>query len=210
MIKRAILPVKPFSKGKSRLSELFEPEVLYRLNVKLFFRTLQIATESQVFDEVLVVSRSKRALRWAAQKGALTLLEQPPKGLNSAVNQAISMLDYRSMGDVVILPTDLPLMSPDDIRQLVALTQETGITIVPDRQQAGTNAICMSGGARITPSFGSNSFQTHCALAIEQGYLLTVWMNEHIGHDLDTATDLETIKSQTDLNEVIQNNYLKG
>lgn len=210
MTKRAIVPVKPFSKGKSRLSELFEPEVLYRLNVKLFFRTLQTVMASQAFDEVLVVSSSKRALRWAEQKGALTLLEQRPRGLNSAVNQAVSVLDSRSLGDLVILPTDLPLMSPQDISQLVALAQNTGITIVPDRHQAGTNAICMSGGARIAPSFGNNSFQKHCALALAQEYPLTVWMNEHLGHDLDTQTDLEIIQSQTDLRETLYNKHLKG
>lgn len=210
MKKRAIVPVKPFSKGKSRLNELFVPEVLYRLNVKLFFRTLQSIMDSQAFDEVLVVSSSKRALRWAEQKGALTLLEQHPRGLNSAVNQAILELDNRALGDLVILPTDLPLMSSEDIRELVALTQSPGITIVPDHHQAGTNAICMSGGARITPSFGTNSFQKHCELTLGQGYTLTVWMNEHLGQDLDTKTDLEIIQSLADLNEILQNNNLKG
>jgi 2-phospho-L-lactate guanylyltransferase len=210
MTKRAIVPVKPFSKGKSRLSASFEPEVLYRLNVKLFFRTLQTVLGSQVFDEVLVISRSKRALSWAEQKGASTLFEQSPRGLNSAVNQAMLALDNRDLGDILVLPTDLPLMTTEDIRGLVTLIDTPGITIVPDRHQAGTNAICMSGGLRITPSFGNNSFQKHCAQALAQGYPLTVWLNEHIGQDLDTDFDLEIIQSQTDLTETLNNNYLKG
>ena len=210
MTKRAIIPVKPFNKGKSRLNQLFEPDVLYRLNVQLYFRTLQTVFASHVFDEVLVVSRSKRALRWAEQKGASTLLEESPRGLNSAVNQAILALDSRSAGDLVILPTDIPLMSAEDIIYLVALTETTGITIVPDRHHAGTNAICMSGGARVSSSFGNNSFQKHCSLAIEKGYELTVWMNEHLGQDLDTQTDLEIIQSQTDLRETLNYNHSKG
>lgn len=207
---RAIVPVKPFNRGKSRLSQLFAPDVLYRLNVSLFFRTLQILFDSQVFDEILVVSRSKRALRWAEEKGASTLLEQSPRGLNSAVSQAILALDSQSKGGLVILPTDLPLMTADDIRQLAVLAEASGITIMPDRHNAGTNAICMNGIARVTASFGTNSFQKHCALAIEQGFALTVWMNKHIGHDLDTETDLELIQSQTDFMEKLQTKQLKG
>lgn len=210
MTKWAIVPVKPFSKGKSRLSGLFKPEVLYRLNIKLFFRTLQTIMESQVIDEVLVVSRSKRALRWAEQKGAKTLLEKPPRGLNSALNQAILFLDSSSLDDIVILPTDLPLMSAEDISELAPLTENPGITIVPDRHKAGTNAICMTGGARIAPSFGLNSFQKHCALAIANGFLLTVWMNEAFAKDLDTETDLEIIQLQTDVKETLINNHSKG
>ena len=210
MTKWAIVPVKPFNRGKSRLGQLFAPEVLYRLNVKLFFRTLQTIFDSQVFDEVLVVSRSKRALRWAEQKGATTLLEHTPRGLNSAVNQAILAVNNHSQGDVVILPTDLPLMTVGDIQHLVALTETGGITIVPDQHHAGTNALCMSAGARVAASFGTNSFQKHCALAIKSGHFLTVWLDEHIGHDLDTETDLEIIQSQTDLKETLQTDHLKG
>ncbi len=199
---RAVIPVKPFSKGKSRLSQVFDPKVLYRLNVTLFFRTLQTVVLSQVFDEVLVVSRSKRALRWADQKGLSTLLEASPHSLNSAIKQAISFLDAKERDGLVILPTDLPLMTTDDLRNLVKLGQKSDMVIVPDCHQAGTNAICLNAKARFEPSFGFGSFQKHCKLALKDDLSVSVWMNKCLQRDLDTQPDWEVIQSQTDLSEI--------
>lgn len=207
---RAVVPVKPFNKGKSRLNHLLEPEALYRLNVSLFFSTLKSLLDSHEFDDVVVISRSKSALRWAEEKGAVALVEQTPRSLNSAVSQAISWLDSRSVADIVVLPTDLPLVTSKDISQLIAISAEPGIIIVPDRHKSGTNAICMKGGARIEPCFGVHSFQKHCSAVLAKDLPLTVWLNERIGMDLDTQTDLEIIQSETDLKINTSNNKLKG
>lgn len=199
---RVIIPVKPFSKGKSRLSQVFDPKALYRLNVALFFRTLQTVVLSQVFDEILIVSRSKRALRWADQKGLSTLLEASPHSLNTAIKQAISFLDAKERGGLVILPTDLPLMATDDLENLARLSQKSDLVIVPDCHQAGTNAICLHAKARFEPSFGFGSFQKHCKLALKEDLNVTVWMNKHLQRDLDTQPDWEVVQSQTDLSEI--------
>ncbi len=137
----AIVPVKPFQTGKSRLGDILCDEDRRQLNCYLLQRTLSILADVGGLDKILVISSDEQVLEAAREAGANVLLETGKRGLNRALYQATNTLDKQN-DRVVIIPTDLPLMTADDVEELLS----TGaippvVVIVPDRCGNGTNAL---------------------------------------------------------------------
>lgn len=194
----AILPVKPFSKGKSRLRSVVVPDELEKLNRQCYERTLEVLSQTPAIDRVLVISRDKKALNLAVDRGCMAVYEQSTSNLNAAVRLGLEFITYRDPGRVLIIPSDLPLLKPADLGQLMTRSQkaesEVFLVIVPDLAQQGTNAMLLSHPELVRPAFGRGSFQKHCAQAVQKGAELIVYLNRDIQQDLDTPTDLEKMK----------------
>jgi len=194
MITWAVLPVKRYSVGKSRLRELFSETGLAELNRQLFESTFTTIQQTPGIDRILVVSREDQALAWCNAHGGVALLEGNPSTLNSAITQAQGFIRQQDGGRVVILPSDLPLMTTNDLQYLVGLADgKRKLVIVPDHFQSGTNALMMSEPDLIEPSFGSGSFRKHTRQAMEKNAELVVYLNENIQWDLDTSLELYRI-----------------
>lgn len=190
----AIIPVKPFSEGKSRLRDCYSLEELYYINRNGFIRTLKTLQKLQQVDRILVVSHDEEALRLAKDKDADCLLEKAPYSLNNGLSQALSSLVGSKSNRVLILPTDLPLLKPEDLECLFKWQRaEPGVTLVPDHYQTGTNAVLLNGVAGFRPQFGRNSFQKHARQAFALTACLEVKLIKNIQHDLDTSKDLNML-----------------
>ena len=194
MITWAILPVKRYSVGKSRLRELFSDTELADLNQQLFESTFTKLQETSRIDKILVVSREVHALEWCSNHGGVALLEDDPSTLNSAITQAQNAVRQHGSGRVVIVPSDLPLMTSNDLDKLIGFADgERKLAIVPDHYQTGTNALVMSEPGLIEPRFGSGSFRKHTRQALGKKAELVVYLNENIQWDLDTSLELYRI-----------------
>lgn len=194
MITWAILPVKRYSVGKSRLRNLFTETELAELNQQLFESTFTKLQKTSGIDKILVVSREERALAWCRTRGGVPLLEDDPSTLNSAIFQAQQAIYEHGYSRVMILPSDLPLMSFRDLESLLMLADgKRKVVIVPDHLQAGTNAIVMSEPKLIVPNFGTGSFRKHTRQALQVNAELVVYLNENIQWDLDTSLELYRI-----------------
>lgn len=73
----AILPVKPFGEGKSRLAEQLHSAERAALSKELLTRVIQTIQAAEVCAESLVISRDNNVLGYAESLGARTLLEAP-------------------------------------------------------------------------------------------------------------------------------------
>ena len=194
MITWAILPVKKYSVGKSRLRNLFSETELAKLNQQLFESTFTKLQETSGIDTILVVSREEHSLAWCQARGGVPLLEDDPSTLNSAISQAQRVISQQGDSRVIILPSDLPLMTSQDLENLISLSDgKRKVVIVPDHLQAGTNALVMSEPQLIEPYFGSGSFRKHTRQALEKNAELVVYLNENIQWDLDTSLELYRI-----------------
>ena len=199
----AIIPVKRFSKGKSRLAGILSPRELYLLNVQNFQSTFLRLQQTPGIDRILTVSREEKALDWAVRHGGWILREGLKSNLNRALTAALEFITTLEPGRILITPTDLPLMISEDIEELLSLLQtNSSAVIVPDQAQAGTNLLCLSSPDLITPSFGNESFQKHCHQVLKKGAGLTVYLNRHIQQDLDTPADLKALSIKIP-NEII-------
>ncbi len=191
MITWALLPVKRFNLGKSRLHEVLSPWELEAENRRLFQRTLSTAKASGIFKQIMVISEDEEALIWASVQGFYALREERTGDLNSALRQAMAAILANGAGSVLVIPTDLPMLTVEDLRLLAEyVPEENGILLVPDHHMTGTNALFFSWPDLMPTAFGMNSCALHCALAEERNLKQVIYLNTHIQHDLDTPEDL--------------------
>jgi 2-phospho-L-lactate guanylyltransferase len=84
----AIVPVKPLSRAKSRLSEALLPEQREQLATELLARTVRLLVPLTQIRGVLVISRDTKALALVRELGANTVQESGAPELNNALLRA--------------------------------------------------------------------------------------------------------------------------
>lgn len=190
----AILPVKPFNQGKSRLHPFLKSEEVYQLNRDFFTATYRRLRACREIDRILVVTKDEEILNLVSEWGGVGLLENTPSSLNLAISQAFSYIQKSNeSGPVLVIPADLPSMRTEDLCEMMMALARTNqfLVVIPDYNQTGTNALYMSKPGLITPMFGRRSFQKHIRQALVKSINLTVWLNDTMQSDLDTLQDLE-------------------
>jgi 2-phospho-L-lactate/phosphoenolpyruvate guanylyltransferase len=191
----AIIPVKSLQEGKSRLSGILSDSDRYHLNVELLGNTLRILCQSPAIENVMVVSRDTQVQTIAAGLNVRVLQETPGLDLNAAVTYGVKEAVRQGAQSILILPSDLPLLSATEIDALVEqIPQAPSLTIAPDRRMEGTNALLVSPPSGFSFQFGLNSFQKHVAQSKQKGMNLQIVHSWSLGLDLDLPNDLETLK----------------
>lgn len=217
-----VVPVKPFSEGKSRLATCISPQERRLLNRDLLNRTLAAIDQAHLDAEVLVVSRDSRALAVAKRAGNRTLAEAhdlspqaspnpesatdgpPPSSgwpndigrelrLNAALTQAVVHAAALGASKVLILPTDLPNLTAEDIRNMASSRGGDPQVIIAPSRDGGTNALMLQPAHAIPFSFGPDSFLHHQRLAAEAGIPVRVVKSDSLLFDIDLPEDYEVI-----------------
>ncbi|RPI34296.1 MAG: 2-phospho-L-lactate guanylyltransferase [Chloroflexota bacterium] len=193
----AIVPVKPLRRGKSRLSGVLSEEERTVLNRYLLAHTLDTLKAIPEIEHVLVVSRDPAALALAREHGARTVQENGAPHLNVALTRAtVVVKNYASRG-VLIVPADLPLISPQDVRSMLECAYDPPVVVVaPDRQREGTNALLVCPVGLIQYNFGPGSFQRHCDRAHQAGARLEICDLHSLALDVDLPEDLDLVSEE--------------
>lgn len=190
----AIVPVKPLSRGKSRLAAALNEEQRSKLNEDLLAHTLQTLSEIKEFEQILVVSRDTHALTIARNHGARTVREDGKPHLNTALTRATVVAKVYGTSNVLVLPVDLPLLTRDDVLALLEKADQPPVVVIaPDRHQRGTNAMLVSPAGLIEYDFGEDSFRRHCEAARKAGARLEVVNLPSLALDLDVPEDLDEL-----------------
>jgi 2-phospho-L-lactate/phosphoenolpyruvate guanylyltransferase len=182
----AIIPIKPFSAGKSRLAALLGAEQRAALNRQLFGRVLDAVFGRFHHDRVAVVTTDPLVLAMMRGLGVHGL-EETGSGLNAALGLACRYAAERGADAIAVLPGDLPTVTAADVTALVsALSDARSCVIAPDDQEEGTNALALAPPAADFFRFGPQSFQAHLAEARARGLPLRIVRRPGLAHDLDT------------------------
>ena len=188
----AIVPVKPLRRGKSRLSGVLSLEARTALNHYLLSNTLDILASIPEIEYSLVVSRDPEALTIAREYRARTVQEQGSPQLNVALTRATMVAVSHSVQAVLIVPADLPLLTVDDIREVLNRAIDPPVVVItPDRHRQGTNAMLVSPPGLIRYEYGPDSFQKHCQQARKAGARLEICERASVALDIDFPEDLE-------------------
>lgn len=188
----AIIPVKPLSRGKSRLSEVLSPEERQRLSEMLFRRVLTAVKGTPQVAGTLVISRDPRALAIARDMSAHTVQESGAPELNNALMRATQVVGGWRGGAVLILPADLPLVTPEDLSGMIALGQDNlTVVIATDQRDDGTNAMLVRPPGLFQYAYGTESFHRHIDLAKAAGASVKVFRSDRLALDIDVPADLE-------------------
>lgn len=191
----AIVPVKPFTRAKSRLAAVLSPLDRVELAEKLLRHTIATVQQVPEVTGVLVVSRDNKALAVAREAGAHTVQESGMPELNNALMRATEVVKAWRGGAVLILPADLPLIAPEDLRELVRMGDEdNSVVIAPDRAEDGTNALLVRPPMLIQYAYGPGSFRRHYDRALEARAVVRTYRSERIMLDIDVPADLEVYR----------------
>ncbi|MGK2851432.1 MAG: 2-phospho-L-lactate guanylyltransferase [Candidatus Limnocylindrales bacterium] len=187
----AIIPVGTLEGAKSRLGAVLDAEERHELAASLARRTIAAAVATPTVDEVLVITPDDEVRALALELGARPI-RQRTSGLNDGLREARAEAIAAGAGAILILPTDLPHITPDDVGAVVASLQRGRrplVVIVADRHGRGTNALLVAPPDVIDFCFGGDSRAAHAAAAIDAGALL-VELAGPLRLDLDTPDDL--------------------
>jgi 2-phospho-L-lactate guanylyltransferase len=186
----AVVPVKEMTAAKQRLSQALSPAARQALACVMLEDVLGTLAATPELAGILVVTSEPVATAMAQRFGAETTIEGAHEGHTGAVRAAAALLKRRDVA-MLALPGDIPLVRPDDIRQIIdARKPAPSFTIVPARDEQGSNAVLCSPADVVPLRFGENSFFPHLAAARECGIEPRVLRLPRIGLDIDTADDL--------------------
>lgn len=196
----AIIPVRSLSTGKTRLSAAVSPEVRKELTKRMLAVTMAACKQSEVIDQILVISPDVEALAFAHSIDHEVLnvrQDDHPGGLIPALEQARSIGMVNQFATMIILFADLPLVNGEDVARLASITGP--IALAPDQAEQGTNGLLLRRAdfepASFRFQFGTESFLAHCAESERLGITPGIVRTPGLGFDLDTPEDLGTLIS---------------
>jgi 2-phospho-L-lactate guanylyltransferase len=177
-----LLPVKAFSQAKERLAVSLDP--LRRAELARVMAEHVLAAARPL--PVAVVCDDEDVAKWAGACSAIVLIE-PGRGLNGAVEAGVTRLARAGASEVVVAHADLPLA-----HGLEHLTGFSGVTLVPDRREDGTNVLCLPAGSPFRFGYGRGSFARHSAEARRLGLPVRVIREPDLAWDVDIPSDIPT------------------
>ena len=203
-----VVPVKPFNEGKSRLAAYISPHERRALNRELLTRTLAAINQAHLDVDLLVVSRDQHALAAAERAGCRALAEEsvprssasagPELQLNAALTQAAAFAAEHGANKVLILPTDMPNLTAEDVRAMAAPSSRDPQIIIAPSRDGGTNALMLQPAQAIPFAFGCDSFQRHQRLAAEAGIPVQVVESPTLLFDVDLPEDYRLVFDNQD------------
>lgn len=187
----AIIPVKPLRQAKSRLARTLIPPNRAALVRAIFSRTLDVIARVDRIAGTIVVSRDLTILELARQRSNVITLAEAESGLNPAITQGAAWAAAHTGESVIVVPVDLPLITPADLDSLIDLaTDPRCLVIAPDRHNDGTNLMLVRPPDALQFAYGSASFTAHHAQAVERGLHVHIYRSATSGLDLDVPDDL--------------------
>lgn len=186
-----LLPVKRFSRAKRRLGGELEPHERLLVARALWEDALDLCERSGflrwwvVSDDPEVISEAAtHGLDWVRDRGA---------GLNEALSEGIEAVNSAGAASVTVLPCDLPLGRPDDLRDLLDTGATSDVVVVPSGRDGGTNGLHLRPPDLLPPQFGPASLEAHLALARRLGYRCSILSLPRLALDIDTPGDLRAL-----------------
>jgi 2-phospho-L-lactate guanylyltransferase len=187
-----VIPVKS-SGGKSRLAGFLSQTQRDEFSKMLLEDVLDVVAGAGLAASCFVVSSDRGILELAAKRGARGVPEEGDSGVNDAVEAGA-----RASGAerVLVLPSDLPLMTSADVRSVIALGDEgMDAVVAPSVAFDGTNALLYPAGAGLQLSYDNNSFWNHLASAAGMGLSVGVSTRPGIMLDIDSPDDFKGLAS---------------
>ncbi len=192
----AIVPVAAIEGAKTRLGGSLDAEERHDLVERLLSRTLAALLAVRRLDDVVVISPDRTVLGLAADLGARTL-RQRTTGLNDGLREARDDATAGGAEAIVIVPIDLPFITPaaiDAVLDALLDDGESAVALAPDRHGTGTNTLAMRPPDIIDLGFGDGSRGVHAAAAAAARANYRE-VDGPLSVDLDTPEDLVFIES---------------
>ena len=196
MTTTAVLPIKRLDNAKQRLGGLLDPDERRGLFRAMVEDVLTAAEACVLIDDILVVTNDDEVADLVMAYGARVLPEPETPGLIAAVTLAAAELVASGVDNMVFLPGDVPMVSPDELEVVLegfGAGDGPAFTIAPASDLGGSNCVACHPPNCIEFGFGEDSFRRHLGRARERGIEPEVVKLPGVGLDVDTPDDLEAL-----------------
>ena len=197
----AILPVKRFSRAKTRLLETIDERGRAALLRAMLDDVLRALDRTSSIERIIVVSGEKRAEQVAmeAAKRLSTPIEvlRDPDEAGHSEAAVLGIIRALSLGArcTAMLPGDCPLLDAGELEDALERIEGRCVAVIPDRHGTGTNGLILAPGDAIGPAFGEGSCERHLDRARRAGFDARLEPIPSLGLDLDTADDLTALRA---------------
>ena len=190
MATTVLIPVNRLDRAKGRLAALLEPEERAEL-VRRSLAAVLAAVEGAGMAAVVLTSDETVAAQMPA--GVRALGEDPDlRGLSAQVERASGLL---AVEELLILHADLPLVTAEALRELVAQAPDAPSATLVRPGDGGTNAMLLRPPGRFALAYGQGSGDLHEAAAREAGLAVRRTDVPPLALDLDTPADVRELLS---------------
>jgi len=190
----AIIPVKTFSKAKTRLN--LQQDCKEEICSLMLQEVLRTVSNCKIVNQIILVTKDEDALKIGRQFNAVGIFDDE-LGVNNAINLADEYLSDKNFDCSVIFPQDIPTMTSADIETLLGFIKSTNsVIIVPSRQFNGTNALvrCPSGLMQTKYDLGSYTHQIDAARTRTNN--ISIALIRRMMLDIDDESDLAFMLKQ--------------
>ena len=190
----AIIPVKTFSKAKTRLNLSQDcKEEICSLMLKEVLRTI---SNCKVVNQIVLVSKDESALKIGRQFNSVEIFDDE-SGVNNAIDLADDYLSDKTFDCSIIFPQDIPTMTSSDIDTLLGFIKSmNSVIIVPSRQFNGTNALVRYPSGLMQTRYDMGSYTHQIDAARTKTNNISIALIRRMMLDIDDKFDLEFMLKQ--------------
>lgn len=191
----AIIPVKTFSKAKTRLDLPDEKkDILCKLMLEEILQTL---STYPLIEKIIVVTKDEAALKIAKKFSTIQLIDEKESGVNNAVSLADDYSTKNNYDASIVFPQDIPFLKTQDIDFLLQfITSPKSVLIVPSRKFDGTNALFRMPANLMKTHYDEDSYKIHLSEGKIHTKNTSLAFVRRIMLDIDDIADLQYAISQ--------------
>lgn len=191
----ALLPVKRFEAGKSRLAAVLSQKQRVELTCRMLADVLDALRYSRCVERIVVLSNEPGIDGVLRAAGVVRSPEAQQGDLNKSLMAAATGLPS-SVERLLILPSDVPAVRAADIEALAKAHRE-GLVLCAATVDGGTNALLSSLPLPIPLQFGERSLSRHLDYAWQHRVAAQVVLRPGLARDMDRPADLEWLADST-------------
>ena len=187
------MPVKGIANALIRLAPLLNREERAQFSLTMLRDVLDVLRKVRGLDGLAVVSREPIVWEIARGEGA-RVIEEPPDvvGEGPAVDYGADILWRERVCQVLVIPSDLPLVKVQDLEAILLEDIGAPSVIMAPSDDGGTNALLKSPPDVIPSRFGPNSLSLHIREAEARNVPYQVLRLPSLATDIDSPQDMET------------------
>jgi len=196
----AIIPVKSFSKAKTRLSISSEKTV--DICKIMLNEVLQTISSTNKIDNTIIVSRDESAFDIGKKFNVIQVFDESESGVNNAISLVDDYISDSEFDTSVILPQDIPFFNTSDLDNLFSFFQKNSVIIVPSRHFNGTNALLRNPAKIMTTRYDEGTYKSHLDQAKSSNIDLSLLLIRRLMLDIDAKVDIEFAMKQNEKPDV--------
>jgi 2-phospho-L-lactate guanylyltransferase len=181
----AIVPIKELDKAKSRLSTCLTTDK----RKALLLAMLDDVTSALMGLQTIVISPEDMGSYLDGREGITFLMQKGGRDLNTAVKQANDYALLNGADATLFIPADMPLVSNEDIYEILKLGEERKV-IITQARDGGTGILFRRPPDVMNSMFTKDSFNDHCSEARQRGIEMYVHNSLPLSVDIDTEEDI--------------------